>query len=95
MYYVCVLGVFFFGMSCAKCILPFSIMYLVCSVDTGMTSVYDVDEEPKNIVLRAFLMVVWDCILEPGCSPTFFLLPEESKGEGLCSLCGRASRHFW
>ena len=71
-------------------------LYLVCRIDTGaLTSVYDVDEEPKNIVLRAFLMVVWDCILEPGCSPTFFLLPEESKGEGLCSLCGRASRHFW
>lgn len=30
----------------------------------GMTSIYDVDEEPKNIVFRAFFMVVWDCILE-------------------------------
>ena len=36
-------------------------LYLVCNIDTGaLTSVYDVDEEPKNIVLRAFLMVVWD-----------------------------------
>ena len=65
----------------------------VPNVIARLTSIYDVDEEPKNIVFKAFLMVVWDCILE-GWSPTFFLL-DESKGEGLCSLWGRASRHFW
>ena len=50
----------------------------------AMTSIYDVDEEPKNIVFRAFFIVVCDCILEDW-SPTFFLLVE-SNGEGLCSL---------
>ena len=55
-------GLWWFFLVCHVPIVFFSIsLYLVCRIDTGaLTSVYDVDEEPKNIVLRAFLMVVWD-----------------------------------